>query len=182
MDPEIIHVEADVVEGVLSSDFFQENLELVLVHAVLEEHHFINTSLSGDGCEGSNGLPFELMVINLDRAVLPAPLMSRDGRLRDHHLIEVHYPEAALPMLPQLLLDLRYPLLDALALAPAQDLGVPDLLELDAVLQVDFPQTSLGDLLVREHSGEVSSSLSQGPANLHLQDSIIADVLEVNAA
>ena len=99
---QVVHVDADVVEGPLVSQLLQVEPELLLVDGLVEEHHMIDAHLHGHRNEGSNAGLRELALIDLKVVALGAPLSLLYRRLGHTHLVEAEDPEASVDTALQL--------------------------------------------------------------------------------
>ena len=91
---QVIHHEADVVEGVAGPELIKPDLELLDVDCLLELEHEVDTSFERDASEHSNGFSTILPVVDLDLIPLSGPFMRGNGLSGDHGLVQVDEPES----------------------------------------------------------------------------------------
>ena len=102
MDAQVVHVDADVVEGPLAAQLLKVDPELPLVDGPVEEHQVLEAHLCGDARKGSNRCPRDLALVDLGAMSLGAPLSLLHCRLCHHHFVEADNPKASLDAALQL--------------------------------------------------------------------------------
>ena len=91
---EIVHDEADVVEGVAGPELIKPDLELLDVDCLLELEYEVDSSFERDASEHSNSFSTILPVVDLDFIPLSGPFMRRNGLDGHHGLVQVDEPES----------------------------------------------------------------------------------------
>ena len=111
--------------------------------------------------------------------VLVRPLVSWNGALGDHSLVEVHYAEASRNHDPQLICHELGLTLDPPFQGIVNELGDPNLFLPDVVGLVDGAVLGGADLLLGVPAQELSSPLFDGEADLHLDGVRAGDPVNV---